>query len=194
MDPVLKWDEHINVLSSKLNSNIYLLRLLSSSVSQKTQRIAYFALCHSIMSYAIIVWGSAASWHRVFGLQRRAVRILDKRGYRDDCRDSFKRNGILTFPCMFILECLVYVRNNLPRFQCHGDLHEHDTRNCHKLRPGFFRLTRTQKSTSCLALKFYNVLPDNLKLLPPNVFKAEVKNLLVENAFYSHEEFLQHKF
>ncbi|KAJ8942379.1 hypothetical protein NQ314_010082 [Rhamnusium bicolor] len=77
LDPILKWDKHGSNFADKLGSNIYLLRLLSGSVSSTVLRTAYYALCQPIMTYALLAWGYSASWFRILSLQRRAIRIID---------------------------------------------------------------------------------------------------------------------
>ena len=150
---------------------------------------AYHALCQPIMTYGLN-WGEATSWHDVFGLQRRAVRIIDKLQYRDDCSDSFSRLRILTFPCLYILECVLFVQKNLNRFTLHEHVHGYHTRGRNNLKPDFCRLSKSQKSVNCTSIKFYNKLPISIRKLPIQKFKAAVKRFLLDRAFYSYEEFL----
>ena len=110
LDRTLTWNRHIEMTCKRLSGSIFGLRVLSTSVSTDMLRTAYHALCQPIMTYSLLNWGGAASWRDVFCLQRRAVRIIDKLQYRDDCRDSFSTLRILTFPCLYILECVLFVR------------------------------------------------------------------------------------
>ena len=57
IDPTLNWKYHVDSVASKLAGNIYLLRLLGGCVSKHTLKTAYYTLCHSIMSYAILACG-----------------------------------------------------------------------------------------------------------------------------------------
>lgn len=193
-DPTLQWDHHIDALSSKLSSNIFLLKVLSQNVSTQVQLTAYFSLCQSLMLYGILVWGNAASRERIFRLQRRAIRIIDNLKYDVDCRNSFIRLQILTFPCLFILECVMYVKNNLNKFECHSDIHFYNTRNKSQLKPKFCRLTKSLKSPNHISLKFFNKLPEFVRELPLNQFKKTVKDFLLSKAFYSYDEFLDCSF
>ena len=129
LDPKLLWNEHGECLASKLASSAFALRQLSRCVSGEVLRMASFALFHSKMSYAILVWGHSSSRYRLFRLQRRAVRIVAGVGYREDCRSQFRLLGILTLPSVFALESLCYVRVNSHLYTRPAEYHIYDTRN-----------------------------------------------------------------
>lgn len=76
IDPLLRWHEHVDGVASRLRRGLFALRRLSGSVSGPVLRTAYFALFHSILSYAILAWGHTTQLKRIFGLQRAAVRVL----------------------------------------------------------------------------------------------------------------------
>ena len=190
LDRTLCWNRHIAATCSKLSSSIFGLRVLSYSLSPQMLRTAYCTLYQPIMTYGLLIWGGAAAWHEIFGLQRKAIRIVDKLQYREDCRCSFVRLRVLTFPSLYILECVLYVRQNLHRFTSHEEVHDHHTRFKDQLKPDFYRLSRCQRSTNCMSIKFYNKLPQSVCRLPLTKFRSVVKNYLIEKAFYSYGEFL----
>ena len=194
LDPTLSWGSHIDALASKLSSNIYLLRNLSNSLSPAVLKTAYFALCHSLLSYAILSWGQASGWNRVFALQRRAVRLICGLNYREDCRDSFIQLRILTFPCVYIYEALVYARSNLDALSINQVQHNYLTRHRNDIRLPQIRLTKSQKTVNYLCIKYFNRLPESIKLLCIPKFEREIKNILLTNAFYSYKEFLDYDF
>ena len=190
LDSGLSWDHQIASVCRRLCSNIYALRVMSGNVSSDILRMAYYAFCQPIITYNILVWGNAGGWHTVFRLQRRAVRLIDGLNYRDDCRQSYIKLNILTFPSIFILECVTYVRSNLGRFSSHGDIHKYSTRQKNNLIPEFCRLSKSQKSVWYNSLQFYNRLPISIRQLPTKTFKNCVKRFLMKNAFYSFDEYM----
>ena len=159
IDPKARWGAHIDALALKLNKNLYLLRRLAENISQTVLRTAYFAVFHAHLSYAVLVWGHASGAQRLFGLQRKAVRIVSGLGYRDDCRATFKELGILTLPSLYILENLLYVKGNAHLFSAHRDVHAYPTRNKDNLMPIYWLLKRCQNGPGYWAVKFFNVLP-----------------------------------
>jgi hypothetical protein len=124
---------------------------------------------------------------KVFNQQRRCIRVLGGLGYRDDCRDIFKTFKILTVPCIYTLQCVLYMYKNKNNY-CSLN-HSYLTRHHNLLLSFHSRLHKTQNSTRYYCVKFYNVLPLHLKNMDFKPFKLHLKQLLTENAFYSFEEF-----
>lgn len=190
IDNKLKFDVHVDFVCGKLAKSAYALRGLSGCVSDKVLRTTYFSLFHSILTYAILVWGHSCQSFRVFALQRRAIRILAHLSYREECRDAFRSLKILTFPSVYILENLMYVKQNEDKYRTHSELHEYDTRNKGELAVAYRRLKRCQNGPKFLGIKLYNKLPTNVKTLTLKKFKTALKNFLAKQAFYSVQEFI----
>lgn len=189
VDSRLKWNIHIDYVADRLNSGLFALRRLRECVSNGVLRTAYFALFHSIMSYALLAWGCAPQSARIFGLQRKAVRIVEGLGFRKDCKQAFKDLSILTLPSQYILDSLIYVMTNRQSYRVHGEVHGHNTRHRNNLVPTHYRLARCQNGPNYWGIKFFNHLPVHLRELPAQKFKAKVKQILIKNAFYSLSEF-----
>lgn len=194
IDRNLQWNYHIDEVAKKFGKHIYLLRSLANSVSSDVLKTAYFSLGHSLLSYAILVWGQAADWKRLFSLQRKAVRVMGKLKYYDNCRTKFSELCILTLPCIYILEILVYTKTNMDKFLVNKTSYSHATRNSENLRLPLCRLTKSQKHVNFLAPKYFNKLPENIKTKDLKSFKSAVKCLLLKNAFYSYDEYLDFNF
>ena len=86
IDPTLSWNIHGDVIAKRLCKSVFLLRRLSFAVDRSVLRMTYFAVCHSLLTYCVLLWGHSAIAHRIFALQRRAVRIVGHAEYRQDCR------------------------------------------------------------------------------------------------------------
>lgn len=109
MDQRLLWDSHITMVASRLASGLYLLRGLANNVSLEVLKTAYFGIFHSHISYATLIWGHSSGADRLFGLQRKAIRILAGLGFMEDCRHAFVRLGMLTLPSISIIQNLLYI-------------------------------------------------------------------------------------
>jgi len=59
-------------------------------------KMIYHSLFESIMSYGIMFWGNLPHSPVIFKIQKRVIRILMGIGYRESCRESFKKLKILT--------------------------------------------------------------------------------------------------
>lgn len=190
LDQKLLWDAHTEVVTKKLSKNAFVLRNLAMCVSGGILKQAYFSIFHAHLSYALLVWGHSTGAQRVFAMQRRAIRIIAGLGYRDDCKRAFIGNGILTLPCEFILQNLIYVKNHHDRYARHSDIHNYNTRNKSDLQPVFHRLQRCQNGPGFHAVTYFNKLPKAVKDLGEPQFKRKVKEFLLQKAFYSVNEFI----
>lgn len=89
IDSNLSWNNHIDTLSKKLNSCLYVLKRVKHGSDDTTTKIAYYALFESHLRYGLAVWGgtSAGNLQRILILQKKAVRIMSGLGPRESCRD-----------------------------------------------------------------------------------------------------------
>ena len=111
-------------------------------------------------------------------------------GFRDDCKFLFKQLNILTVPCEYILESVLYANSNKFRFQVQAGVHEYETRGRHNLRPQFCRLNVSQRGPEFSSQQLFNRLPLNARNLSNAALKKRLKPFLIHNAFYSIQDFL----
>lgn len=187
LDDKLNWSSHIEELSHKLSSKIFLLRQLRRHLSLETLKASYFSLFHSHISYAIILWGNSCHTIKIFRLQKKAIRIIVNAGYRAHCRPLFISLGIMPLPCLFIYFSLLDIHKNVDSFERNSNFHNYRTRRADFLRPPKLRLNTSTKNSPNLEL--YNILPNSIKLLNYNYFKLKIKRVLLQHCFYSIDEF-----
>ena len=109
-------------------------------------------------------------------------------------RGAFPTLGILTLPSHYIFVNLLFVKQNEESFVPHAGIHGHDTRNKMNLVAPCWRLKRCQSGPGYWSIKFFNKLPQDIRGLPFKQFRDRVRALLMDNAFYSHAEYLSFKF
>ncbi|VEN36462.1 unnamed protein product [Callosobruchus maculatus] len=194
IDPTLKWNVHIDNISTRLTKAIYLLRSLSNCVSQTVLKTSYHAVFHSIMTYGILVWGHSTHVSRLFNLQRKAIRAMAGLGFREDCRKAFKNYNILTLPSHYIFANLMYIKEHEQLYKVHGEVHSYDTRQRNMLTTTYHRLKRCQDGPGYLSAKLFNALPIEIRNLEYSKFKSAVKTFLTINCFYSLDEYFNYKF
>jgi len=193
LDCNLKFSCHLKKLSKKLSSFIFALRNLSQYCSRDVLRIAYFGCFYANLAYAVPIWGSeSAETKYIFSLQKRAMRIIFGLKKRQTCRGLFKSNAMLTFPCIYIFETLMFFKKNQNLFQ--------NTRTgyvTNSLRPrnslpiprhftDFF-----ERNTKYACIKLYNSLPTFLKdISSVTKFRSKLKQYLIDNEFYSVQDYV----
>lgn len=188
VDSKLKFEQHISKLNKKLNSACYTIRCLLGVISFKSLRSVYYGYFHSLMTYAIQFWGNIGTTQSIFRTQKRCLRIMLKLDPRASCRDYFKQHKILTMICCYIHKVLLMVHKNKKNILSTKKSNNYDLRK-DLLRPNFPNSTKYINSPFYKGLILYNLLPETLKTLSINKFKERLKRLLLENAFYTLDEF-----
>ena len=188
IDCSLNWKIHIQYLISKLSKSIYLIRKLRSSLSQKYICMAYHSLFHSQLNYGILFWGCSVESNLVFLWQKKAIRAILGLPFLNSCRGMFKKLKIMTVPCMFIYQCLIYINSHKDEFLTGAVVHSYSTRHNNNLITLKTRLTKTKMSYKSQGVKFYNLLPDSIKNTNTKKFKLMTKELLINCEGYNLKE------
>ena len=168
------------------------MRILSKTCSVEVLKMTYFGLIYPHLSYGIRLWGSCSQQQflRVFRLQKKAIRILSKLNYRESCRDAFRKLGLLTLPCLYILEVVLFCKSKCTLVQG-VDIHNYETRGRNNYRLQQHRTRAFANLPKQVGVRLINQLPEVLKNMQNfNQFKSRLKHLLVSEVFYSVDEFL----
>lgn len=187
LDGHLRWDAHVNILSKRLSSTLFLMRSISRYITSDMLLCTYYALFHSRLSYGIILWGGRAVAERVLLLQKKAIRIMYNLKRRDHCRPYFRLSGILTVPAMYVFCVLTHIHENKGLYRTHADVHQHNTRNKDAIVTTKHKYCVTVKNSINLAL--YNQIPVTWKDQNLATFKKTVKTYLIENPIYRVNDF-----
>ena len=188
--PFLKFDDHANCVGSRISRSIFVLRQLATAVTPEILRSAYFALIHCHITYCILAWGNSPASEYIFKMQRRAVRVLGRIGFRDDCKHTFMDLQVLTLPCEYILACIMYANTQKHTLDTNSNYHDYETRGRHDIRPDFCRLTRTQRGFLQVSVTLFNKLPPDSRNLTNTALKSRLKRFLLAKAYYSIRDFL----
>lgn len=193
IDKCLKWSEHIDTLCGRVARLCYTIKTLGERVDTDALRMYYFASVHSVLSYGIVAWGSSTDVSRVLLLQKRAVRYIVGATRLEGCRPLFRRLGIMTVISVYIFQVCLNVRLCGCNYRSLNDAHQHDTRNSLLLQYPRHRTAALEGSPHYMAIRCYNKLPDSLKILTTERFKASLRGLLIQKAYYSLKEFFNDK-
>lgn len=192
LDDNLNWSGHVECLSKSLPSTIFLIRQLNSVVDRDTLITTYFALFHSRITYAVYLWGNSVQAFKVFRLQKRAIRAIANIGGKEHCRPFFMKFGILPLPSIYIYSTVCEIHMKIKHFCLQSDIHTHNTRSANMVRTERFKLSKSK--TNSLNVNLYNKIPLRLRQLNQSRFKSAVRKHLINNCFYSVQEFLNTPF
>lgn len=191
VDETLTWNSHVENLTHKISSGIYILRNFANLCSIDILKMLYYAHIHSHLSYGIVLYGATSNYNlnKLLILQKKALKIMFKLKSDDSVKDIFCELGILTVYGLYVLETVMAVRVdeiNLPKL---GSNHNYSTRNKNKLAIPSHSLTFFWKSPKIAGLKFYHKIPQSLKEIKSvPLFKIKLKQYLTSKSLYSFDE------
>lgn len=187
VDQSLRWKSHVEALSTRLSTSLFVLRRLRAYLADEALIGAYYGIVHSHLTYAITLWGNSVGSLAVFRLQKRALRIIARIRPRDTCRNAFTHFNILTLPCLFIFYSLIEIHRTTDQYVRHLAVHDHNTRFANN-----FVTIRSRIRLASINrpnLNLYNALPTEMRDLPATQFRNALRNFLSSHAFYSVEEY-----
>jgi len=105
-------------------------------------------------------------------------------------KHCFKELGLLTVPCIYILRCLMFVKNNYQNLMNQQHEHNYNTRYNTNFQYPRHRLTLVQKTPQYFGRKLFNKLPQHLEnIIKEDCFKNKLDFLLTK-MYNTVEEFL----
>ena len=116
IDQHLKWDKHIHSLIPRIRKLIHIFKNLNSVTDLKTLKTVYFALCQSVLSYCITVWGGAAKYIMLplERAQRAVLKVMTKKPFRYPTLQVYNDNSVLTVRQLFIMLTILRKHSQLP--------------------------------------------------------------------------------
>lgn len=190
IDSDLSFKPHIAVLSKKVSSGCFAVRMVAVELGHSLSRSVYFALVESRLRYGICFWGMSSHnlMNTLFILQKRAIRCICAVNNWAHCRPLFIKEKILTLYSLFILETATLVHKNRHRLLSRNVFHS--TRNVSDLMLPVPRSALVKRSIIYESIKIYNHLPLGLRQLGSlKLFRGKVRGLLVDRAYYGLNEF-----
>lgn len=189
IDNDLKWRTHTEYVGNRLSQSLFLLRKVRQFASTDVVVTIYNGLFHSILQYGLIIWGSDPRAEKVFKLQKKAIRIIARAKSDTHCKPLFRAFHIMSLPSLFVFVNLMFVKQNINNFQTADNVHSHVTRGAKNLRLPFFSTNKLTNGPNYWALKFFNTLPSDIKLLPEKIFKRTIKTKLMDACLYDFKDF-----
>ena len=114
----LTWKAHINNLCSKVSKGLFHINKVKNILPKSAIKNLYYSLIHCHFNYCLPIWGNSPSSSKLFKLQKRALRIINKTSYRSHTDPLFKSTNILKLIDLYKLSSSLlifgYKHNKLP--------------------------------------------------------------------------------
>ena len=191
IDRFLKWNEHINSVRCKLNSSIYVINRVKNLLPKRLLLNLYYTLIQPYLSYGITLWGSTYTKYtnKLFLLQKKALRIINKVSYLHHTNELFHNCKILKLADIYQLEISKYMykfsSKMLPTniqtiFTTSQSYHNYNTRNKNNPCIQKYKSEQAINSICHKGPQIWQKVPNSIKssrTLP--CFKYKYKNYLL---------------
>ena len=192
IDQKLTWEPHIIEICSKLSTTCYIIIQLRDTVTYNILKLLYFGLVQSVLQYGIIFWGSSSHMNKAFAVQKKILRCMNKSHPLSSCKQLFRKYGILTLPSLYIYELLLYIIENSNQLIKNKEVHSYNTRKGEDIYQPYSRLSVGQHSPVFMGTKCLNKINSMIQINNTRDIKTKVYKILLNNAFYSVNEFFQY--
>lgn len=189
LDRNLNFHKHIDSVCKKMSGGIFLLRRMSPIVDRSVLLTAYYGVIYPFMAYAVPIWGGDSSKTLfLFKMQKRAIRVIFGLYKQQSCRETFINSHILTFPSIYILETLSFIKRN-PQLTSSNNTQHYKLRNNLNINIPHHYTSFFKKHLLYNGIQLFNALPNKLKLESDLLkFKRQLKNILLAKCYYSVRE------
>ena len=191
IDYNLRFDEHINRVSSKIARSLGVMNRIEELVPVSISKILYFSLIYPYFNYCIEIWGSTSQYHinKLVLLQKRAVRIVKDVHFLHHTDELFNEMKLLRLNDIYKFNIGLYMYKSLRYVDYDDDLcnyvngnmnrHSYSIRNTDAIVLPRYRCESSKCEITCVASEFWNHLPIELKNSESvKNFKKALKSLL----------------
>lgn len=190
IDQHLRWDVHIKSMVKRLNKFSYLFATLRPFLPVSVLKIVYFSFVQSVIQYGIVAWGGA---YNIFMndlqiVQNKLIKIILNKGRFHSTDDLYRTFKVLNVRQLFVKNCLLkLIKDNRLNFLV--------TRTTRRTARGLLfepscRTTLGQRQYLFLAPRFFNILPDEVRVKYKNKnYKFIIKTFLLNDGLVDSEGF-----
>lgn len=176
IDCVLSWNQHIQITINRVRKLIYIFKNLRATLDSKTLNTVYTALCQSILSYCITVWGSAGKTQllRLERAQRAILKVMTSKPILFPTSELYKITDVLTVRQIYILRLLMRKHAQLPYSTVNSRSGRRADKVCDLI---FCRLALSKRHFLYISPVMYNKVNKLLHIYP--LVSRECKSCLI---------------
>lgn len=175
IDKNLNFNIHTDLLSKRVRKLIFIFKNLRRVADAKVLKAVYFALCQSLLTYCITIWGGASksAMIKVERAQRAVLKVAHSLPFFHPTSDLYKKCKVLTVRQLFVIQTVLRQHS---RMKYSSSLNAHK-RNISKVCATKLCKTSLSHRHFCfLSSYLYNKLNSTLNIYP--LTKAKCKQVL----------------
>ena len=193
LDDKLEWNEHLEILKSKLRKTIQAFKIVKNYLTDDQKRIMYYSYFFSRLQYGIELFGhtSKGQMKELQVIQNRALKALYKKDFRTPTKELHKSCKIILVKDIQQLNILKFVfkqrKGEAPEafknyFTENSAIHRHETRQANNLHPTKPKTGFGKKSIKYYGANLWNALTKNARKTDVTLkcFSKNLKEMLLE--------------
>lgn len=170
----LTWDDHILLVCNKVSKHVGILRRIKHKIPVTLLRSLYYTLINPYLDYCNIIWAISSSvvLDKLFGLQKRAIRLITNSDWNAHSAPLFLASKVLTIHQLNLLQVASFMykvyNKLLPQyfidmFVFNRSVHSHYTRQCNDFHVPHHRLVLTSNSIRVFGVSLWNNICINIR-------------------------------
>ena len=182
IDNKLTFKNHIDFINSKISRHTGILYKVRDSLPIKTRLDYYYAYIYPYLSYGTLIWGGTYDTHLqpLIIQQKRTIKTITNAGYRDHTGPLFKQLNLLNLVDIYKFQLGTYMYQARARGE-YATQTIYRTRGLNRALPPFHGLTITKHALSDAGPKFWNTLPEPIRLIDNyKRFRKSLKKFLLD--------------
>ena len=189
IDENLNWKPQVNFVIGKLSRMIGVLSRVSENLNLSSLKTLYFSFIQPSLQYGVNFWFPVSNdlQNKIFRLQKKAIRLINRTTFHAHTEPLFKKNKILKLRDLYYLETCKFIHHEVNfcnnfNLISHSSLHNYSTRYSTNLIPRRFRSKIGSNFVLCRGVANYNNVCRDIKNLDSmDKFKCCLKlSLLLE--------------
>lgn len=182
IDKFLRWDLHIDSISTKVRKLTHLFLGIRNILCIKDLKRLYYALCNSLLEYASLGWGGCTKTilDPLAKAQKSLLRVILKKPFRYPSDVLFDEIRVLDVRQLYIKKIILHTQKQ--RHHYHSIDHYHDTRHSRRnpVVPPTTMTSFAQRQFYYLGPKLFNLLPDLWKSKSTSILRKLVNDWLLD--------------
>lgn len=191
IDNLISWKYHLKCLTARARKVIYMFKRLRQSADMDTLKKVYYAMCQSILSYCISIWGGAAKTHflPLERAQRAVLKVMCYKPFRYPTPQLYDECQLLTVRQLFILETIIKKHSSTK--------YNVDTikkrRNYNVCNVTCFRTSLAARHHNIIGPHLYNIANNSCKIYPLSKHQCKkiIHDWLLQKSFNETEGLLK---
>ena len=109
IDETISWKKHIDKICTKISQANYVINKVKNTIPKQCLLTLYQSIIQCHINFGLQLWGSSYHIERIFKLQKKSLRIINKKPYNYHTEPLFKQCNILAIKDQYKLNVGIFM-------------------------------------------------------------------------------------